>query len=81
MLIGIGKVNFESADIEANLKAILEELRVFGKTNNLKGKLKETKRESEAVYSISCYFVAFVQNVVLSSTRGPGVVISGGPTL
>lgn len=34
---GIGKVNFESEDIEANLKAILEELRVFGKTNNLKG--------------------------------------------
>ncbi|KAI8052665.1 ribosomal protein L1-like protein [Thamnidium elegans] len=54
---GIGKVNFESNDIEANLKAILEELKVFGKTNNLK---------------------AFVQNVVLSSTRGPGIVIAGG---
>ncbi|KAI8875714.1 ribosomal protein L1 [Backusella circina FSU 941] len=57
---GIAKMSFESADVEANLKAILEELRVFGKTNNLK---------------------SFIQNVVLSSTRGPGVVISGGPNL
>ncbi|KAG1057738.1 hypothetical protein G6F42_028786 [Rhizopus arrhizus] len=57
---GIGKVNFESEDIEANLKAILEELRVFGKTNNLK---------------------AMIQNVVLSSTRGPGIVIAGGSSL
>ncbi|CAO3643553.1 unnamed protein product [Mucor hiemalis] len=57
---GIGKVNFESTDIEANLKAILEELRVFGKANNLK---------------------AFVQNVVLSSTRGPGIVVAGGSAL
>lgn len=39
--LGIGKVNFESEDIEANLKAILEELKVFGKTNNLKGKFLE----------------------------------------
>lgn len=36
---GVGKVNFEATDIEANLKAILEELKVFGKTNNLKGKI------------------------------------------
>ncbi|KAI8081989.1 ribosomal protein L1-like protein [Gilbertella persicaria] len=57
---GIGKVKFESNDIEANLKAILEELRVFGKANNLK---------------------AFVQNVVLSSTRGPGIVIANGSSL
>ncbi|KAF7722338.1 hypothetical protein EC973_003428 [Apophysomyces ossiformis] len=57
---GIGKVDFESSDIEANLKAILEELRVFGKANNLK---------------------AIIQNVVLSSTRGPGIVISGGSSL
>ncbi|KAI8147963.1 ribosomal protein L1-like protein [Fennellomyces sp. T-0311] len=57
---GIGKVSFEGADIEANLKVILEELRTFGKTNNLK---------------------AIIQNVVLSSTRGPGIVIAGGPSL
>jgi large subunit ribosomal protein L1 len=36
--IGIGKVNFQSSDLEANLKVILEELRTFGKANNLKGK-------------------------------------------
>jgi large subunit ribosomal protein L1 len=46
-LTGIGKVNFESTDIEANLKAILEELKVFGKANNLKGKLVERERERE----------------------------------
>ncbi|OBZ82195.1 50S ribosomal protein L1 [Choanephora cucurbitarum] len=57
---GIGKVSFEGNDIEANLKAILEELRVFGKANNLK---------------------AFVQNVVLSSTRGPGIAIANGSSL
>lgn len=39
--VGIGKVNFEEGDIEANLKAILEELKVFGKTNNLKGNYNE----------------------------------------
>ncbi|CAO3645299.1 unnamed protein product [Cunninghamella echinulata] len=57
---GIGKVEFEATDIEGNLKAILEELRVFGKTNNLKG---------------------FIQNVALSSTRGPGIVIADGASL
>ncbi|KAI8347629.1 ribosomal protein L1-like protein [Choanephora cucurbitarum] len=57
---GIGKVSFEGNDIEANLKAILEELRVFGKANNLK---------------------AFVQHVVLSSTRGPGIAIANGSSL
>ncbi|KAG2223846.1 hypothetical protein INT45_012719 [Circinella minor] len=57
---GIGKVNFEAKDIEANLGVILEELRTFGKTNNLKG---------------------IIQNVVLSSTRGPGIVIAGGPSI
>ncbi len=46
-LTGIGKVNFESTDIEANLKAILEELKVFGKANNLKGKLVERERERD----------------------------------
>lgn len=25
--------------------------------------------------------IAFVQNVVLSSTRGPGIVIANGPSL
>ncbi|KAI8343399.1 ribosomal protein L1-like protein [Chlamydoabsidia padenii] len=56
---GIGKVEFESSDLEENLKAILEELRVFGKANNLK---------------------AFIQNVSLSSTRGPGIAIANGAT-
>ncbi|KAI8377931.1 ribosomal protein L1-like protein [Radiomyces spectabilis] len=58
--LGIAKMTFDSADVEANLKAILEELRVFGKANNLK---------------------SIIQNVVLSSTRGPGIVIAGGPSL
>lgn len=57
---GIGKVNFQSSDLEANLKVILEELRTFGKANNLK---------------------AIIQNVVVSSTRGPGIVVSGGSSL
>ncbi|KAI8093379.1 ribosomal protein L1-like protein [Halteromyces radiatus] len=57
---GIGKVEFESNDIENNLKAILEELRLFGKANNLK---------------------AFIQNVSLSSTRGPGIAIANGAAL
>ncbi|KAI7904873.1 ribosomal protein L1-like protein [Cokeromyces recurvatus] len=57
---GIGRINFENNEIEANLKAILEELRVFGKANNLK---------------------AIIQNVVLSSTRGPGIVVSNGQAL
>ncbi|KAI8070416.1 ribosomal protein L1-like protein [Gongronella butleri] len=50
----IGRVDFEAADIENNLKVILEELRAFGKANNLK---------------------AFIQNVHLASTRGPGIAI------
>ncbi|CAO3703841.1 unnamed protein product [Rhizopus stolonifer] len=57
---GIGKVSFQSNDLEANLKVILEELKTFGKTNNLK---------------------AIIQNVVVSSTRGPGIVVSGGSSL
>ncbi|KAI9282240.1 ribosomal protein L1-like protein [Sporodiniella umbellata] len=56
---GIGKVSFQGNDLEANLKAILEELKVFGKTNNLK---------------------AIIQNVVVSSTRGPGIVVAGART-
>ncbi|KAI8977344.1 ribosomal protein L5 domain-containing protein [Mycotypha africana] len=55
VLLGIGRVDFSAEDIEANLKVILEELRAFGKTNNLK---------------------TILQNVVLSSTRGPGIVIA-----
>ncbi|CAO3700548.1 unnamed protein product [Rhizopus microsporus] len=57
---GIGKVHFQSTDLEANLKAILEELRAFGKANNLK---------------------AIIQNVVVSSTRGPGIAVAGGSSL
>ncbi|KAI9485922.1 MAG: ribosomal protein L1-like protein [Benjaminiella poitrasii] len=57
---GIGKVNFENNEIEANLKALLEDLKGFGKTNNLK---------------------AFIQNVVLSSTQGPGIVVANGQAL
>ncbi|KAI7869991.1 ribosomal protein L1-like protein [Spinellus fusiger] len=57
---GIARVSFNLEDMEGNLKAILEELRVFGKANNLK---------------------AIIQNVVLSSTRGPGISIVGGATL
>ncbi|CEG75508.1 hypothetical protein CU097_003208 [Rhizopus azygosporus] len=57
---GIGKVHFQSNDLEANLKAILEELRTFGKANNLK---------------------AIIQNVVVSSTRGPGIAVVGGSSL
>ncbi|CEI92853.1 Putative 50S ribosomal protein L1 [Rhizopus microsporus] len=56
----IGKVHFQSNDLEANLKAILEELRTFGKANNLK---------------------AIIQNVVVSSTRGPGIAVVGGSSL
>ncbi|KAI8981564.1 ribosomal protein L1-like protein [Pilobolus umbonatus] len=50
---GIAKVGFKEEEIEANLRAVLEELKVFGKANNLK---------------------AFVRNIALSSTRGPGNV-------
>lgn len=35
--VGIGRVDFEAQDIEANLRAIADELKVFGKANNLKG--------------------------------------------
>ncbi|ORX57443.1 ribosomal protein L1 [Hesseltinella vesiculosa] len=53
----IGKIDFDAVDIENNLKVILEELRAFGKANNLK---------------------SIIQNVHLSSTRGPGVAIANG---
>ncbi|GAB5591851.1 hypothetical protein Unana1_06751 [Umbelopsis nana] len=57
---GFARVNFTPEEIEANLRAILEEVKAFGKAHSLKG---------------------IVRNVVLSSTRGPGIHISGSQQL
>ncbi|CAM0141163.1 hypothetical protein VKS41_009254 [Umbelopsis sp. WA50703] len=57
---GFARVSFTPEEIEANLKAILEEVKAFGKAHSLKG---------------------VIRNVVLSSTRGPGIHISGSQQL
>ncbi|CAO3668224.1 unnamed protein product [Umbelopsis vinacea] len=57
---GFARVSFTPEEIEANLRAILEEVKTFGKTHSLKG---------------------VIRNVVLSSTRGPGIHISGSKQL
>ncbi|KAG2177731.1 hypothetical protein INT43_002978 [Umbelopsis isabellina] len=57
---GFARVSFTPEEIEANLKAILDEVKAFGKAHSLKG---------------------VIRNVVLSSTRGPGIHISGSQQL
>ncbi|CAO3668772.1 unnamed protein product [Umbelopsis ramanniana] len=57
---GFARVSFTPEEIEANLRAVLEEVKAFGKAHNLKG---------------------VIRNVVLSSTRGPGIHISGSQQL
>ncbi|KAH8552374.1 ribosomal protein L1-like protein [Umbelopsis sp. PMI_123] len=57
---GFARVSFTPEEIEANMRAILEEVKTFGKAHNLRG---------------------IIRNVVLSSTRGPGIHISGSQQL
>jgi hypothetical protein len=73
----------------ANLKAILEEVKAFGKAHSLKGKLLNLEHLHKKSWGqrnslLLCYiekFLGVIRNVVLSSTRGPGIHISGSQQL